>query len=298
MGIPDDEDGLIRFIIDTLGLKRKHYQSLLEHEYSQDRYPEKEAVTAARDLMADILSQSKDNVALLNRLIAKQDDLRDITEDMEAVETFFDSKSQQKAIFDSARQLLKELRIEHDYLLTDNDSNAKISEINAILAMPKPYDRIKNLTELMQGVKNAYKVLLEEKKNEVNGMITQCMGDVHTLAGVGMAVDAVKKADDRFVEYKQKAADATSLTVLDAMITQLLNYKDTVCKQIETMLQIKPDLICGEAPPKPPKFVQIRRYDIFTVKRLQSREDIDAYLENIKMKLYNTLDNNDGIQII
>jgi hypothetical protein len=52
--------------------------------------------------MLDILSQKRDNVALLTRLIAKQDDLRDCSEDMEEVETFFKS---QRVIFDAARQL-------------------------------------------------------------------------------------------------------------------------------------------------------------------------------------------------
>jgi hypothetical protein len=143
---------------------------------------EKEVVDSARDLMNDILSQSKDNVALLNRLIAKQDDLLDCSEDMEAVETFFNIKSQQKVIFDTARSLQRDLQNEKDYFVTDI-----------------------------------------ETKEEVRGMIVQCMGDVHTLAGVGMASDLVRKADDRFTEYKNKTTDATSLTLLDAMITQLLN---------------------------------------------------------------------------
>jgi hypothetical protein len=52
------------------------------------------------------------------------------------------------------------------------------------------------------------------------------MGDVHTLAGYrGRANDEVIKSDNRFDEYKQKVADAKSLTILDAMITQLINYK-------------------------------------------------------------------------
>ncbi|MCI0184949.1 hypothetical protein MM817_03246 [Acidibacillus sp. S0AB] len=131
----------------------------------------------------------------------------------------------------------------------------------------------------------------------MRGIITLCMGDVHTLAGVGSkARDEVKKSDDRFIEYKQKVADATSLTVLDAMITQLLNYKDRVCKLIESILDEQPEP-GGSTAPKPKKIVQVRRYDVFPVKRLTSREDVDGYLETIRQKLYDTLVENDGIQI-
>jgi hypothetical protein len=246
--------------------------------------------------MNDILSQKRDNVALLTRLVQKQDDLRDTTEDMEEIETFFKS---QRSIFDSARKLQNDLSNERDYFATDADTNAKVTEISAILGSAKPYGKIKDLPGLMQDIKAAYGVLLEQKKEEVLGIITQCMGDIHTLAGVGSrANDEVRKADERFDEYKKKVASAESLTVLDAMITQLLNFKDQVCRRIESVLQpeafpVKSD---GDAP-KPKKVVQIRRYDVFPVKRLTSKEEVDSYLDGIRKKLYETLESSDGIQI-
>ena len=292
MSIAEDEDGLVAFVKDTLSTKLGRYEILL-NEYSHDRYPQKEVVQNARDLMADVLSQKNDNVALLKRLLAKQDDLLDATDDMEEIETFFKS---QRTIFDSARVLQKSLHDERDYFVTDADTTSKISEVAAILGMAKPYTRIKDLSDLMQSIKTAYGVLLEQKKEEVRGIITLCMGDVHTLAGVGKAIEEVRKADDRFNEYKQKVADATSLTMLDAMITQLQNYKDQVCKWIESILHETP-LLPGEEKPKKQKIVQVRRYDVFPVKRLTTKEDVDAYLETIRKKLYDTLEANDGIQI-
>ena len=292
MGIPEDEDGLINFVKDTLEPKHAHYEKLID-EYNIDTYPQKDVVIAARDVINDILTQKRDNVALLTRLIARQDDLMDCTEDMEEVETFFKS---QRTIFDAARKLQRDLQNERDYFMTDAEATEKIKEISSILAKAKPYDRIKDLTDLMQGVKNAYRVLLDQKKEEVLALITQCMGDVHTLAG-SSATDEVRKSDDRFAEFKRKVADATSLTVLDAMITQLLNYKDQVCKRIEGILSDVPLIDGGKEYTKPKKIAQIRRYDVFPVKRLTSQEDVDQYLDSIRKKLYETLQSNDGIQI-
>ena len=293
MSIAEDEDGLVSFVKDTLSTRLGRYETLLI-EYSHDRYPQKEVVQNARDLMVGILSQKNDNVALLKRLLAKQDDLLDATDDMEEIETFFKS---QRTIFDSARVLQKSLQDERDYFVTDADTTSKINEVASILGMAKPYTKIKDLSDLMQSIKTAYSVLLEQKKEEVRGIIILCMGDVHTLAGVGSkAADEVRKADERFSEYKQKVNDATSLTVLDAMITQLQNYKDQVCKWIESILHEAPPLP-GEEKPKKQKIVQVRRYDVFPVKRLTTKEDVDAYLETIRKKLYDTLEANDGIQI-
>jgi hypothetical protein len=292
MSIAEDEDGLVAFVKDTLSTKLGRYETLL-NEYTHDRYPQKDVVQNARDLMAGVLSQKNDNVALLKRLLAKQEDLLDATDDMEEIETFFKF---QRTIFDSARALQKSLQDERDYFVTDADTTNRISEVSAILGMAKPYTRIKDLSDLMQSIKTSYGILLEQKKEEVRGIITLCMGDVHTLAGVGKAIEEVRKADDRFSEYKQKVADATSLTVLDAMITQLQNYKDQVCKWIETIMHETPPLP-GEEKPKKQKIVQVRRYDVFPVKRLTTKEDVDDYLETIRKKLYDTLESNDGIQI-
>ncbi|ETA80431.1 BREX system P-loop protein BrxC [Youngiibacter fragilis] len=287
LSIAEDEDGLVSFVKETLIEKLGHYDNLLI-EYSHDHYPQKEAVENARTLISEILSQKNDNVALIKRLLAKQDDLKDATEDMEEIETFFKS---QRGIFDSARKLQNDLQHERDYFVTDPTTNVNISELSSILVMVKPYGRIKDLSDLIQNIKKAYGVLLKQKKDEVLGIVQQCMSDVHTLAGVGSkATDEVKKSDDRFTEFKKKIADAKSLTMLDAMITQLLNYKDQVCKRIETILH--------DVPVTPGvKIAQVRRYDVFPVKRLTSREDVDAYLESIRKKLYDTLEANDGIQI-
>jgi len=295
LSIAEDEDGLLLFVKDTLTARKQRYEDLLA-EYNRDRYPQKEVVMSARDLMVDILSQKNDNVALLRRLVAKQEDLLNCSEDMEEIETFFKS---QKAIFDAARKLHNDLQNERDYFASDPDTGGKISEIAAVLGMPKPYGRIKDLSDLMQSIKTAYGVLLEQKKEEVRGIITHCMGDVHTLAGVGgKASNEVKKSDDRFTEYKRKVANAMSLTMLDAMITQLLNYKDQVCKLMESILHERPEPEPGDnKPPKSQTIVQVRRYDMFPVKRLTSREDVDGYLEMIRQKLYDTLKEHDGIQI-
>ena len=300
MDIPSDEDGLVRFVLNTFETKLAHYQGLLD-QYAQNRYPEKEQVTAARDLAQDILSQRKDNVALLNRMVQKQDDLLDSSEDMEGVELFFKS---QRTVFDEAVKQMNRVSRERDYFATDPDTQEVFRTISAILAMPKPYNRIGELPELIGKVKAAYQALLDLKKEEVAETIRQCMQDVHQLAGEARDAGALlKQADDYFAGKREAAKEALSLTDLDAMITQLLNHKDTVCKRMEVMAAPAPEpqaTESGEAKqpaPAPKKIATVRRYDLCSVKRLQSRDDIDAYVEGIRQKLYQTLESCDGVQV-
>ena len=300
MDIPSDEDGLVRFVLNTFETKLAHYQGLLD-QYAQNRYPEKEQVTTARDLAQDILSQRKDNVALLNRMVQKQDDLLDSAEDMEGVELFFKS---QRTVFDEAVKQMNKVSRERDYFATDPDTQEVFRTISGILAMPKPYNRIGELPELIAKVKAAYQALLDLKKEEVAETIRQCMQDVHQLAGEARDAGALlKQADDYFAGKREAAKEALSLTELDAMITQLLNHKDTVCKRMEVMAAPAPEPQAkesGEAKqpaPAPKKIATVRRYDLCSVKRLQSRDDIDAYVEGIRQKLYQTLESCDSVQI-
>ena len=293
MGIPEDEDGLLSFLKKTLEAKLGYLDQLIGG-FNNDRYPQKEVVANAQALMKSILSQGSDTVALLNRLIEKQDALRDCSEDMEEVETFFRS---QKTIFDSAWQLRCGLQKERDYFAADADTTEKINELTSILDMAKPFGRIKDLSDLAQEIKKAYGVLLEQKKEEVLDTVRQCKIDIRTLAGVGSkADDEVKKSDARFEEYKQKVTDATCLTELDAMITRLLNEKSQVCARIESIMHGNPSAPGGKQP-KPQKIAQVRRHDMFPVKRLTSREEVDGYLDDIRKKLYDAVDVNGGIQI-
>lgn len=305
MDIPSDEDGLIRFVLSTFETKRSHYQKLLDDFYTKESYPEKETVTAARDLMNDVLSQRKDNVALLKRMVQRQDDLLDSAENMEGVEMFFKT---QWTVFANAKNRLANILKEKDYFATDIDTLNVINTMSTILAMTKPYSRIGELPELVQKVKAAYDGLLDMKREEVAENIRQCMQDVHQLASEAWdAGTLLHQADDYFVCKREAAKVSTSLTELDAMITQLLSYKDAICRRMEVMSVShqqeaqKPTPAATAKPgtpaPKPPKIMTVRRYDLCSVKRLQSKEDIDKYVEAIREKLMKTLESCDGVQI-
>ena len=211
-------------------------------------------------------------------------------------------------MFDDAKKRLASILKERDYFAVDADTLNVISTMSTILAQSRPYSRIGELPELVQKVKTAYDALLDMKREEVAENIRQCMQDVHQLASEARDAGALlRQADDHFANKREAAKTATSLTELDAMITQLLNYKDTICRRMEVMSASrqqeaqKPAPVATAKPgtpaPKPPKIMTVRRYDLCSVKRLQSKEDIDKYVEAIREKLMKTLESCDGVQI-
>jgi hypothetical protein len=97
------------FVKDTLEAKLAHYEKLID-EYNIDRYPQKGSSRHCPRPVSDILFRKRKHRTSYS-LECKADDLRDSSEDMEDVETFFKS---QRTIFDSARQLQRDLQNELD----------------------------------------------------------------------------------------------------------------------------------------------------------------------------------------
>ena len=299
MDIPNDEDGLRQFVIYTFEKKRDHYKELLSF-YEKGNYPEKSTVTTALGLIDDILGQMKDNVALFTRMVKSQDELLDSKDDMENVEMFFKG---QRPVFDEAVKCLDRIKKEHDYFMSDAGTQEIIRTIGEIIAMPKPYKRIGELPELVQKLKREYSKLLDLKRGEVAEIIRQCMEDVHQLSSEARgAGELLKRADDYFVEKRDAAKESQSLTELDAMIPQTLNHKNQICQQLEALAvpeapAVTDPIITPSQPVRIPKITTLRRYDLCPAKRLQTKEDIDKYVESIREKLYSKLDGCDGVQI-
>ena len=96
MDVPSDEDGLIAFIIEKFEDLQDHYDDLLR-KYENHKYPDRNTVSTALSIVKDVLSQQKDNVALIERVLQREDNLYDAQEAMQNVEAFFKTQvGQQK----------------------------------------------------------------------------------------------------------------------------------------------------------------------------------------------------------
>lgn len=71
--------------------------------------------------MESVLSQRKDNTALIDRLLKEEDSLLDNKDDMQSVEGFFKNQVQ---VFDAAVRLEAELRNDLSYLQKEEEAKS------------------------------------------------------------------------------------------------------------------------------------------------------------------------------
>ena len=297
MDVPDDEDSLVMKIIELFERQKNHYEEL-NRRYDGHNYPEHNKVSAAICLMDDLLSQQKDNIALIDRLVADENKLLDSKEDLQPIEGFFKN---QVSVFDAAVKMEADLRNDLPYIQKDEETNTALNQIRKITMVdgnnPAMYRQIPQLNGLMDKVRTGHNQLLEEKRKELLEIVRQCLAEIHQAGGDGSEFkNAIEKADNYFTQMKDQIATTKTIVLLDGMTTQMWNYKDDTVAAIE--LEKAPEPITPTKPDQPKKHIKnVYRQAIFKQATLESQADVDAYVERMRSYLTALLKDSDGIKL-
>lgn len=305
MDVPGDEDGLISFIIDKFTAQKAHYEDLLSR-YDFKKYPDKVLVQEAISLMNEVLSQQKDNIALVTAVIKKEDALYDNKDDMQNVEAFFKSQVQ---VFDAAVKMLDDLSNELDYLSHEEEANKALNRIRLLILVQNKFDYncIPELNTLMKTVRDGHERLLAAKRDELLEIVRQCMEAIHTAGGSSFECKSIIVTADTFYDQKkQRIKELESLALLDGLVPPMLQHKDNACSRIETLTRPAPKVQEPEKKensneqkkPAPKKIIKAyNRQIVFPAKRIENEDDLDAYIEAIRKQLKTLMQNCDGIEL-
>ena len=302
MDVPEDEDGLIRHIKERFNGELEHYDTL-NTRYIGHKYPDQNKVKQATALVKGVLSQQNDNMALIQSVIDHEDALFDMRDALQEVEEFFKNRV---ALFDSAVTYAKELDVDQDYIQRNEAANQALIQIKQITMIPDggkfQYDRIPELNVLMEALRTAHGAMLNAKRDELREIVRQCMKEIQNLAGDNSAARNVSNvADSFFTQKKQQIDSYQTLALLDSLVLQMWQYKDEAVNRIEDILNPpaktpKTESACVSQATKK-KIKPIPRQMLFPAKTLHTDEEIDSYLDAIRVQLKELLKNCDGIKV-
>lgn len=302
MDIPEKENDLVLSIIEKFEAQKKHYAELIGR-YEGHRYPDRGLVETAIRLVDDVLSQQRDNIALIDRLMKESDNLLDSKDGLVNVEGFFKN---QVAVFNAAVKLERDLSNELVYLSKEPKAHAALNQIRLITQVTTDsktvYRRIPELNGLMATVHEGHDRLLLAKRGEIFEAVRQCMEAIHTAgSGSGDTGNIITTSDAFYTQQKQKIQSLTSLALLDGLVPPMVQYKDAAVEQIELLRRpnTEPEPEPGPAA-KPQQKKVIRSFSrqiVFPAKQLESEAEIDAYIEKIRAQLKELMKNCDGIKL-
>lgn len=306
MDVPDDEDGLVSFIIQKFEAQKAHYEEL-NKRYEGHKYPDHALVREALRLMDSVLSQRKDNIALIDRLLKEEGALLDSMDDLLDVEGFFKNQVQ---VFDEAVRMERNLKNDLSYLQKEDAANMALNQIRLITVVDAEkssiYKRIPELNGLMDTVREGHGRLLDGKRAEISEIIRQCMEEIHVTGSDHAAcIRLMEKADAYFSQQKGRVAELESLQLLDGLVPQLWAYKDETVNCMEVLKKpaapVKPVATSTSgtpaAPAKPKKVIKTVYRQQFPAKILENQADIDAYVERMRSYLSAMMKDCDGIKL-
>ena len=292
MDIKQDEENLCGQIVSLLSEKKGQCGALLaQYQGAMPLpYPGKDVVERGAALIGGILDRRGNNVAMLEAFTRAEDDLLDWKEDIAEVDFFFKNQAD---VFRDAYRLSEQAERDIHYFADEPQAAEAAKAIRAIVQMKRPYREIKRLPELKAAVDHAYTRISDARRARVEETIIQARGDVHTLAGDEPELRGdIRKIDEQLEAFKVRALEAKSPVELDAIITQILTYRDGQCRRLEQLMAG----LHGQSTPSL-RVKTIRRYDVLPQKRLSSAAEIEDYVEQLKQKLLKELEENDAIQM-
>lgn len=295
MDVPNDEDGLIRFIITNFTNKYNELNGYAQRN-THIHYPGYNRINEGLSYVKDILANQSDNIALFDKVVELYDDLLDNKEDMKDVEEFFKS---QFNLFENASNLMRQTDKEKDYYAGNTEVEQALASIKEIVRYNDNYNysRIPQLNGLMATINDAKRELLSVKRDELNNLIEQCFNavkdksqeDSNKLSGL------LNQARQKFDNRKDEVNRISDLALLDAKKQQIFNDQDTYIGLMDKALTPKPPV---DDPVPPTRNVrEYYRNVIFQQKTISSREDVDKYVDEIKNKLLSMLSQCDEIKI-
>ncbi|MCR5783583.1 MAG: BREX system P-loop protein BrxC [Clostridia bacterium] len=303
MDVPEDEDGLVRYISEKFDGLMKHYTDL-DARYNGHKYPDQAKVKQALSMVKDVLSRQKDNTALIQRVIELQDALYDMRDDLQEVEDFFKTRVN---LFDEAVHLEEELRVDRDYIENDDAANEALNRIRLITMSPADgkfrYERIPELNDLMTKVKASHDGMLDAKRGDLLELVKQLSDAVHKLADDKPAAKALCDASDAYFEQKKDLiASYSTLALLDGLTLLMSQHKDDTVSRIEAVLNppvtpAAPPTGQGSQPPKKEIIKSIHRQVLFPAMTLKTEDEIDNYVEKIRANMKLLLKDCDGIKL-
>ena len=298
-----------------------HDMEKLEGNYKYYAYPGKKVLAEGKRLLQSVL-QINTPLEFFAYISKQQDDFLDLSEDYEPVKTFFGGEQQQ--IFMRTLDML-EIYEDSKAYITDKELESIVSQMQAIIKKEQPYRDIPKLPELRDQFMDAYGKVLDEASKPVMNSIDQAKERVVEV------VDTKEYAAQKrtgyiqlFVEIENDATKCNNVSRLrayadkaDALKIRLLNEMDQMDADIarkkaeeERKKREEEQRKTGGTgndvvTPEPEPVVHVKTTKNVTIKnvtgtaswRLESADDVDNYLAQLRKTLLAELDKTDIVNV-
>lgn len=277
----------------------------LEVKYTQYSYPGRKVLSIGKNLMQSVI-QIQSAIEFFTTVSRKRDEFLDFAEDYEPIKVFFGGE--QSVIFARALDMLAIYDDSKTYIV-DAELEDIVAQMRSITRQEKPYFNIPKLPELREKFMSCYGDILQQQSAPVLDSIGQAMKRVLDVLST-KAYNDKKRASyiEKFQEIKEGAEHCNNVSTLrsfadkaEALKLRLLNEMDELDNELAAQKAEKEGAKQATSADKvdgAPAPVKIRKTKNVSIKmmtgtaswRLESKEDIDRYINSLRKTLEAQLD--------
>lgn len=305
---PDGEDALTAHVRNELGNWQgdlNSWKPLAE----TGNYPGSEPIADALGVIAKA-QNIQDSYKFLNHFIELKDDFLDLADSVAELRNFYDA---QKPSWEKLRSAKQRFDLNRYELLKDDDAAKGLTRIDEILSSEAPYGMIKEAETLISRVGEVNKALVQERRSQaiekVDDYITKVKSE---LDEVGAAPDLRNKCLHPIQTIRSGIENEDSIAHIYQMQTAARDAADDAFVIIEDAAKkASPTSSDGgdegagagddegsgvkKAPAKKRRIVEPSRISGLTY--IETSEDVDAFLDNLRKELEEAIANNERVEI-
>ena len=297
-----DEDGLTGEMLNIIGTQKDKAAGLLKRyeDRNGDRYPGKEQINAAKNLLESIAVCSEP-VQLFEALAADEEKLAAKMKHVALVEEFFGPPRKH---FDDALAVLDLYDSNKEHLI-DADVKKIAAKIRAIVSKEEPYSEISKLPSLRTRFNDRFSILVEKACHPIEERIKRDYDAVREeLAKYEFEPDLERGISATFENLLDGIRSANDLNKAYSMEVTSRRRRDEAWDLIEQKLELerkqeaeKSDKLSVITPTV--RRTRLRFHELFESRVvLKDAQDLDGFIENLKAKLSKRLQDEDEIEIV
>nr|QNO42143.1 hypothetical protein CAOPPJJI_00009 [Methanosarcinales archaeon ANME-2c ERB4] len=286
--IPEKETELYIF---SQGLLNDELQRIeqISVKYSDGmRYPGKEGIENYVSLLKRLLNVT-DPSSFLETVAEARDELVGMHQKVEPVMSFFGSV--QVEIFRRLSMEVGDFRRNIQFL--SEDARSDVVRIEEIFSLDEPYSQIKDLTQLESRIKASLEESLLNLKQELHEKLISAMEDIEReLASYDGLSDEFKRLVMKpFDDIKRDIATSDDCVFVKLQSTRINDLCGSAYEKIKRQVRIIKEI---DATP-----VVIQGTALFrTKKNIETEDDLDEYLENLRAAMRTILNEKNKIKVL
>ena len=231
----DDEDAVMNYFI-SFANKLITELRVMKKDYDRAKYPGLKVIEEGIRIMSDIV-HIQFPVEFFQTVSKKQDDLLDFAEDYEPIKAFF--AGEQKGIFDKSLLYLEKYDDSKTYIV-DTELENVVDAVRTIVKKDKPFADIPKLPELLKQFTDVYSKVLDDQLAPVLDAISESQKRVFEVLNTKEYKESkINAYNDMFLEIQNGAESCTNVSTLrgyadraEALKIRLLNEMDKMDQDI------------------------------------------------------------------